>query len=207
MSFLDGIFEKTADVLRQSARKQIFPVRISEETLNKVAGNLLDKEIRSLRIAMHEGWCQADAHVVHGVAEFDVSVPFEITRFELGKDGQILELRQKEKLETSAQGWRNRIVVAAVKTILSAFLRKNLLQWGLKNMDGVTVRDDTISVDLAATGATDALHAAAIEKIEETAPYLKNLFESGSGKLANLVAISGAECKEGELVVNLRYSG
>ncbi len=208
MGFFDSIIEVAAGAI-QSVRETSLPIRLSDKVLNQVAGTLLgeDGEIRSLRIAMHEGWCQADAHVVHDLAEFDTSASFEIVRFELSKESQMIELRQRGLLETAANGWRNRIAVAVMKVFVSAFLGRNLLQWGLKGTSGVSVSGDTITVDLACVGAKDALFGAVAEKVGSAAPYLLPLIQSGAGKLAGHVAISDAECREGELVVNLRYFG
>ena len=208
MGFFDSIIEVATGAI-QSVKETSLPVRLFDKTLNQIAGALLDEdgEIKSLRIAMHEGWCQADAHVIHDRAEFDTSVTFEIVRFELSKESQMIELRQRGRIETAANGWRNKIAVAVMKVFVSAFLGRNLLQWGLKGTSGVSVSGNTITVDLARVGAKDALFGAVAEKVGSAAPYLLPLIQNGAGKLADYVAISDAECREGELVVNLRYLG
>ncbi len=185
--------------------KKKMAVSLSDETLNKAVSSMLDKdgEIQSLCIAMHDGYCQVDARIKHNLAEFDVTVEFEI-KLELNKESQIIELRKKKSLVIVKEGLRNKIVVAVVRAFVSAFLGKSLLHWSLKDTDDVTSSGDTVSVDLAKV--KDALYAAMAEKMGSVAPWLSALIQGGTGKLADHVAISSVECKKGELVVNIELN-
>jgi hypothetical protein len=217
MGFIEKEIERAKKALIEAGEKIIntppladnamtLPVSISDEMLNKAAVGVCDKvgEIKSLKIAMHDGWCQADAHIIHNLVEFDVTVNFEIVRFELSKQAHVIELRQKGELVTDAEGWRNQIVVAVIKTFISSFVSKYLVQWGLKDKDGITVVGTTLTVDLAKLGVMDALYEALTEKVRSTAPWLMFMLKNGTGKLEDYVSISSADCKEGELVVNIQ---
>ena len=213
MGLFDSIKNVAGNLIKEAgnsiAKSTSFPIKLSDETLNKAASGLFgaDDEIKSLKISMHDGWCQADAHIVHNLAEFDVTVSFEIVRFEVSKTAQVIELRQKGELATDADGWRNKVVVALMKTFVTAILGRNLLHWGLKDAEGVVVSGDTISIDLGKVGAKDALFNAVAEKVGSAVPYLLPLMQGGSDKLADYVAISNAECHEGALQVNVQYAG
>lgn len=181
------------------------PITLSNEALNQAASKVFgdESEIKSLILAMHDGWFQATAHIRHNLAEFDATVDFEIVRFEVNKHIQVIELRQKGVLETMAQGWSNQIAVYVVKTIISSLLKKNLLHWGLKGQDGISFAGDRITVDLAKVGAKDALFVAMAERVGESARYLLPLIQGGTNKISEYIAINGVECIDGALQINV----
>lgn len=186
-------------------RSAAIPINLMNNVLNQAARNVFNgnDEIKSLTIAMHPGWFEAKAHIQHNLAECVATVAFEITRFEVAKQVQVIQLRQIGKLETAAEGWRNQIVVNVVKTLVSSFLGRNLLHWGLKDQDGISFSGDLITVDLDQIGAKDALFTAMAEKMGERAGFMLPLIEGGAEKLADFVSINGAECVEDALKINI----
>jgi hypothetical protein len=212
MNWLEKEFKRTGSALREAVgpiTPKGIPIKLSDETLNKAAGTYCESGgvINTLRIAMHDGWFQTDAHIVHDVAEFDAKVAFEIVHFKVSKQSQVIELRRKGAIETDAKGWVNKIALATVSTFISAITGEKLLGLGVLDRDGITFYDDKILVDLGKIGAKDALYGALREKVGSAAPYLSPLLQGGVDKLVDLVAINSANCSEGALVVNVEYAG
>jgi hypothetical protein len=205
MGILSSLINRAGDLL-PTIKSFTLPIKLSNETLNKAAKYAFEDhdEIKSVTLTMHADWFDAHAHVHHNLAEFDVSVGFEIVRFEVGKHIQLIELRQKTEIETAAQGWRNQIAVYSIKMIISAFTGKSILQWGLKKTNGISFIDDLISVDLAQVRAKDALFVAMAEKIGEHAGFLSPLIQGGAEKLADFICIEGAECVEDALNIKVK---
>lgn len=208
MGFFDTLTKAAGEAI-QTAKEMTLPIKLTDEALNLAAKALLDEdgEIRSINITMHDGWCQVKALIRKGMSNFETNSSFEIVRFELKKDSQIIELRQKGRLETVAEGVLGKISLLLVDIFISAFLGKNILQWKLQNMKGVTVSSDTISIDLEEIGAKNALFAAVAEKVGNERPYLLPLLHGSAGKLADYVGIESAECRQGILVLNVQYVG
>jgi hypothetical protein len=183
------------------------PIKLSNDMLNKAVGKVFneEKEIQSVMLAVHDDWFEALVKIKHGLAAFDVAIEFEILRFQVNKQVQIIELRQRNELKTDALGWRNKIAVYVVKAIISAFTGKNLLHWGLKGRDGITVDKGLISIDLAKSGAKEALFAAMEEKVGQGGSFVTNLIKGSAEKLADRIAIKDAQCIEGAMVVNIAW--
>lgn len=204
MGLFDSILEIAAAVTTIA-----LPIRLTDDTLNKAASGLIKKDgtVRAVHLTTHDGWCQADSHIKHKLSEFDLKVEFEITRFEVSKQVQVIELKQRTPLLTDADGWKNKVMLTVIKIIISAFLGKNLLQFELDDMAGVTVAGDIITVDLTKAGATIEMYAAIADKVILDAPLLAPLLRGGVEALAERIAITGAECQAGALVVNIKYVG
>lgn len=199
--------EEALEAAAEKLKSTIFPIKLSNDTLNKAVGKVFgeEKEIQSVTLAVHDGWFEAQAKIKHGLAAFDVTVEFEILRFEVDQQVQLIELRQRNELKTDALGWRNKIAVYVVKSIISAFTGKSLLHWGLKGKDGITVNKDLISIDLATAGAKEALFAAMEEKIGQGGSFLNSLIQGSTEKLADCISIKDAKCTDGAMVVNVAW--
>lgn len=202
MGLLDSFLNSALSIVPMSRQ-----IKLSDDDLNKASSHFFGNfgAIQSINIAMHDGWFSSDAHIIHNLTEYDMRADFEITRFQVTKQIQIIEFRQINEFQINAAGWRNKIMLAVMKIIISTFLGKDLLQWGLEDTIGITVTGDTIAVDLEKIGAKAALYVGIMDKVMSDAPLLLPLLQDGTAVLSDYVSITSAECQEGALVINVQY--
>jgi hypothetical protein len=208
MSFLDNLISAGKEKIKEMVINAPVAVPLPQSIINNVITKLLleDEDIYSLTLAMHEGWFGTETTLKHRLGTFFVQADFEILRFQLDQSAQIIELKQRGKLEVGADGWLNRIAFIVVKSVLSALLGKTLIEWGVKDRKGITVADDLIRVDLTELGAKDLLMSAVSERAGALGKIVGTMLSTGSDKLAKRLSIVGAQSHDGVLHVNLKYT-
>ena len=184
-----------------------FTIPLSHDIINQAISNALteDGDIKSLVLTFHDGWFSTQAKLKHQLGKADVKVDFEIQRFHIEQSAQVVELRLRGKVTTTAEGWLNKIALVVIEAILATIFGKTLLDLGLKGREGISFRDGLIRADLAKLSVKELLLAAVKERSGMLGALAQDLVNAGTEGAANRLAIIGAQCEEGKLQVELQY--
>lgn len=171
---------------------------------NQLASSFGDSSpIRSASVELHDGYFDVAATVNSDRGLVELSASVEIQKFVVSKTEQVIHLKLLKPPSIEHKQWLARVIALVMSVILKGVFGTTLLEWGTKDMKGISVVGDLITVDLAVLGATNMIRNALKNRMGVAGELLVGLSVENLGDKVELVK---AETAEGVLTVFLRMA-
>lgn len=169
-------------------------------------------DLKSVVLTLQPGFADAVLQINHKIGPIEVRLAFEIESFEISGTVQQVVLRRRGEVQAFAEGFLRQAVLAVVGGILSLVFGKTLLDLGLKNQEGVTVKGERVTVDLSRLGLQEKIKDALLERVGGSIPGWAGTVVGGKAlglmvdTLGGMLAITSAVFQPQELALTIDRS-
>jgi len=206
MSFFDNLVSKAKESLQAVAsgeRGVPLPEALINSQLQKLCAD--SSSFQEIHVQLLDGLINVAATVQSKQGTVKVSASMEIVKFVIDNQQQVIEFRLIDEPKIEPNGWILKVVTSVMSVILKVLFGRTLIEWGVSDVEGISVNGSIITIDLEKLGAADLIKTAIKSKLGVMGDLL-SVIPTNTVAIEEHISVVRAVATVGALTVHFQYS-